>query len=223
MAYRNYGYTPEQPKPLLVPVIGVWRRFFAYFVDSFLMWLISVGLGILGFVLAFDANPGATIEQLVFDLDANVWVLNGASVLIMIIYYVGCWALGGQTVGKWLAGVKVVGDDGKSPSLATSIIRYLGYLFNNIVFSVGFLAIAFDKYKQGWHDRMAHTYVVPANVEIPPGIEPVFYNPNESNVADMMAVALYIFTSCILPFLVVLGLAFYAPSLIEELERMLNS
>lgn len=218
MAYRNYGYHPEQAKPFPVPVIGMWRRFFANLVDSFLMTVIGVGLVGLGLYLAYDSNPNASVEQLFLEFDTTTWVLNGASVLIAIVYYVGCWTLGGQTVGKWLTGIKVVGDDGNPPSLAAAAIRYLGYLLNNIVFSIGFLAVAFDKRKQGWHDKMASTFVVPATIEVPPGAEPVFVYPSESNTADTVAVGLYIFSVCILPFMVVLGLALFLPNLLNELD-----
>lgn len=218
MAYRNYGYTPDQPRPIVIPVIGMWRRYFAYLVDSFLTGLITGGLLFLGFFLALDANPNATLDQLILEFDATLWVLNGASILILIVYYVGCWALGGQTVGKWLLGIKVVGDDGQPPSLAASIIRYLGYLLNNIVFSIGFLLIAFDQRKQGWHDKMAHTFVVPATVEVPRGVEPLFVYPNESNTADTMAVGFYIFASCILPCIIGVLLAFYAPQLLSDID-----
>lgn len=221
MSYRNYGYHPEQAKPFPVPVIGMWRRFFANLVDSFLMTVIGFGLVGLGLYLAYDSNPNASIEQLFLEFDTTTWVLNGASVLIAIVYYVGCWTLGGQTVGKWLTGIKVVGDDGKSPSLAAAGIRYLGYLLNNIVFSIGFLAVAFDKRKQGWHDKMASTFVIPATIEVPPGAHPAFVYPSESNTADMLAVGLYVLCVCILPCILGIALATLAPELLRQIDPSL--
>lgn len=218
MAYRNYGYHPEKTKPFPVPVIGVWRRFFAYFLDSALMWFIGLGLLGLGVYLAYEDNPNTSIERLFLEFDTTTWVLNGASQLIIAVYYIGCWTLGGQTLGNWLAGIKVVGDDGNPPSLAASGIRYLGYLFNNIVFSVGFLAVAFDKRKQGWHDKMASTFVVPSTVEVPPGAEPVFVYPSESNTADTLAVGLYVLCVCILPCLLGLALATLVPELLRQVD-----
>lgn len=218
MAYRNYGYHPEQRQPFPIPVVGMWRRFAAHFVDSTLMGFMSLGLLLLGLFLAYDSNPDATVTQLLLEFDTTTWVLNGASVLIAIVYYVGCWGLGGQTLGKWIVGIKVVGDDGNAPSLAASGIRYLGYLFNNIVFSVGFLAVAFDRRKQGWHDKMANTFVVPSTVDVPPGVEPVFVYPSESNTADMLAVGLYVFSVCILPFVVGVALIVLAPEILSQLD-----
>ena len=218
MAHRSYGYHPEQAKSFPVPVIGMWRRFFAQLVDSVLMSLIGGGLVGLGFYLAYDSNPNASIEQLLLEFDATMWVLNGAAILIAIIYYVGCWTLGGQTIGKWLVGIKVVGDDGNPPSFAAAGLRYLGYLINNIVFSIGFLAVAFDKRKQGWHDKMANTFVVPSTIEVPVGAEPVFVYPSESNTADTLAVGAYILSVCIVPCV----LAFAFASLVPEVLRQLD-
>lgn len=218
MAYRNYGYQPERAKPMPIPVIGMWRRFFASLVDSVLMGFVSVVLVGLGIYLAFEKNPNASVERLVAEFDTTTWVLNGAAFVIGVIYYVGCWSMGGQTVGKWLAGIKVVGDDGNAPSLAAAGLRYLGYIINNLLFSIGFLAIAFDKRKQGWHDKMGNTFVVPSNIELPPGVEPVFVYPNESNTADVLAVAAYFFAVCILPCILVFGVAALAPDILRQID-----
>ena len=38
--------------------------------------------------------------------------------------------------------------------------RYFGYLLSVIPFGLGLLWVAFDKKKQGWHDKMSGTIVV---------------------------------------------------------------
>ncbi len=40
--------------------------------------------------------------------------------------------------------------------------RYLGYFASTIPLCLGFLWIAFDKRKQGWHDKLAGTVVIRA-------------------------------------------------------------
>jgi uncharacterized RDD family membrane protein YckC len=40
--------------------------------------------------------------------------------------------------------------------------RYFAYFVSTIPFCLGFLWVAFDKRKQGWHDKLAHTVVVRA-------------------------------------------------------------
>ena len=49
---------------------------------------------------------------------------------------------------------------GKKPSKKQFILRYLGYFLSSFVFCLGFIWIAFDKKKQGWHDKIAGTVVV---------------------------------------------------------------
>lgn len=41
-----------------------------------------------------------------------------------------------------------------------AFVRYIGYLVSGIVLSIGFLWVAFDGKRQGWHDKMAGTYVI---------------------------------------------------------------
>ena len=83
-----------------------------------------------------------------------------SGLIFSVVYYIGSWAKAGQTIGKMTIGVKVVGADGKPPSWGAAILRYIGYMVNIIVFSIGFLWIVFDGKRQGWHDKLAGTYVV---------------------------------------------------------------
>jgi len=41
-------------------------------------------------------------------------------------------------------------------------LRYLGYYVSTIVLFLGFFWVAWDKKKQGWHDKMARTVVIKA-------------------------------------------------------------
>ncbi len=48
---------------------------------------------------------------------------------------------------------------GKKPTLIQFVLRYVSY-FLSCIFFLGFIWIAFDKKKQGWHDKIAGTVVV---------------------------------------------------------------
>ncbi len=52
--------------------------------------------------------------------------------------------------------------DGTELTLTDALIRYLGLLLSCIVFLIGVIWVAFDANKQGWHDKIANTYVVKA-------------------------------------------------------------
>ena len=46
------------------------------------------------------------------------------------------------------------------PSTGKLIGRYFAYLVSIVPMFLGFLWIAFDKRKQGWHDKLAGTVVI---------------------------------------------------------------
>lgn len=81
--------------------------------------------------------------------------------LFLPVYHWLFTGLKGQTPGKMTVGIKVVNAQGDRPSLGIAALReVLGKLISTIVLCLGFLWIETDKQKQGWHDRIASTYVV---------------------------------------------------------------
>jgi uncharacterized RDD family membrane protein YckC len=68
----------------------------------------------------------------------------------------------GQTIGKKLMNIRVVKANGAPLTAADAILRYAGYYLNSIIFGIGWIWAAFDADKQGWHDKLASTYVVRA-------------------------------------------------------------
>jgi len=140
------------------PKAGWWVRFFAYFVDSL---IVGVPAGIVGSIIAAlaggmssstgQANGGA--------LALFYIILVGASVA----YFVYFWSQrDGQTIMNKAMNIKVVRVDGSPITVGTGIVRYIGYIVNDIIFGIpiGFIWAAFDPNKQGWHDKIAGTYVV---------------------------------------------------------------
>ena len=80
--------------------------------------------------------------------------------LVALAYFAGMWAWKGTTVGGVVLGLKVVRLDGRPVTLAVALVRGLAAAFSVIVFFLGFLWIAWDPDKQGWHDRIAGTVVI---------------------------------------------------------------
>lgn len=68
----------------------------------------------------------------------------------------------GQTPGKRLMGIRVVKANGAPLEAMDVIIRYIGYYINSFVFMLGWIWALFDSENQGWHDKLASTYVVRA-------------------------------------------------------------
>jgi uncharacterized RDD family membrane protein YckC len=58
--------------------------------------------------------------------------------------------------------IKVVKTDGSLLDYQGAFIRLIGYLVSSYCFGIGLIWAAFDAQKQGWHDKIAGTYVVKA-------------------------------------------------------------
>lgn len=86
----------------------------------------------------------------------------GAGFLIALAY---TWFFltrnNGQTPGKVLLKIRVIKANGSPISDGDAVIRYIGTMIN-FIFCLGWLWVLFDENRQGWHDKMAQTYVVKA-------------------------------------------------------------
>ena len=125
--------------------IGFLTRTLAFIVDSILLGVVT---GILtGVVFGGDLDRG-----------------QGLSTILGLAYYVYFWssAGGGQTLGMKALAIKVVKTDGTALSVTTAIIRYVGLIVAFLCLFIGVIWVAFDANKQGWHDKIAGTYVVKA-------------------------------------------------------------
>jgi len=125
--------------------IGFWRRFAAIVID-----IIAVGI------------VSSVLNALVFGGDQVRG--NGLSTLLGLAYYMYFWsAYGhGQTPGSRVLGIRVVKTTGAELTIMDAFIRYLGFLLSCIAIFIGVIWVAFDANKQGWHDKIAGTYVVKA-------------------------------------------------------------
>ena len=150
--------TPTPP-PMLMPTppdvnAGIVSRAAAFVVDALLtvvgILILSVGFGLVHAVFTgrFDTvsrlSPGPVLAS---------------SPLVFGLYCVAGWSLTGRTVGKALLGLRVVDRSGARPSTVRSIVRALGYLISSILW-LGFIWIAIDKKRDGFHDKIARTHVV---------------------------------------------------------------
>ncbi|MHB8324291.1 MAG: RDD family protein [Candidatus Dormibacteria bacterium] len=76
-------------------------------------------------------------------------------------YFVGFWGAVGRSPGMWLVGIRVVrAEDGGRLGFRRSLLRAAGYLLDLASCFVGFGWAAVDAHRQGWHDKIAGSYVV---------------------------------------------------------------
>jgi uncharacterized RDD family membrane protein YckC len=80
--------------------------------------------------------------------------------LVALAYFAGMWAWKGTTVGGIVLKLQLVRTDGQSVTFLVALVRALAAAFSVIFLFIGFLWIAWDRDKQGWHDKIAGTVVV---------------------------------------------------------------
>jgi uncharacterized RDD family membrane protein YckC len=171
------------PRPGPAPGVeyaGFWIRAGAYVIDS--LPFLVVGFIVMGTIMgtAIDLMrdvpmppPGSSPdspEYRAWELQitrrmnlamGDFYPFAGLFQLASIAYFVGFWTWRGQTPGMMLFGLRVARDsDGAKPGLARSLLRYVGYFVSWIALFIGFIWVAFDSRKQGWHDKIAGTVVV---------------------------------------------------------------
>ena len=76
-------------------------------------------------------------------------------------------AVGGQTIGKMLTGIRIVRKNGAGISFSTVLLRnVLGYFLTALTLGLGFLFAAFNHKGRALHDYIAGTTVVYARRSI---------------------------------------------------------
>ena len=103
-------------------------------------------------------------------------------VFIFLTYFIVPTGLFGRTVGKWVAGISVVDDQGEKPGIALAIPREaVGRFVSAITFGIGLIWVIFDDRRQGWHDKIAGTYVVIVPNSGGPGLLARMFAPQDEN------------------------------------------
>lgn len=125
------GQPPVMPDVLVYPKATFWERIAADLLDLIFVAIIGSWLGSMT-----------------------------ATLIIGLAYVTAMWAYKGTTIGGIVLGLKVVRVDGSPLSFAVALVRGLAAGFSGIVLFLGFIWIAWDSEKQGWHDKIAGTLVL---------------------------------------------------------------
>ena len=141
MAYQELVIPPlpSAASKYATTYAGFWIRACAYFIDSLLI---------------------STTTSIVLPLlppTLQIVVLLGT-----LCYFPLLWSrLGGSsTLGMRAFSLHVVGSDGQPISLPRAFVRALVLPFCFFLLYLGVAWVAFDSRKQGWHDKVAGTFVI---------------------------------------------------------------
>jgi uncharacterized RDD family membrane protein YckC len=119
-------------------------------------WLLSAILNLLGFQNIREAIP---LFDNFSDLLSTILIsLNG--VTIALAYFLVLWIFTGQTLGMMIMGLRVVAKDGSPLSFWQGLLRIFGLVISSLFLFLGYIWVIIDDRKQGWHDKIAGSYVV---------------------------------------------------------------
>lgn len=145
---------------------GFWRRLIAYLIDStitaivfFILFMIAVMAFFFGSISG--NNSGLFADLMYPEMTSSyvffIWIFYEAVSIAYFTYFHGTT---GRTPGKMFLGLQVISTEGAPISFGIAFLRAVGYLVSGALFNLGFIWIAFDKKKQGWHDKIAATVVI---------------------------------------------------------------
>ncbi|MDY0269320.1 RDD family protein [Trichloromonas sp.] len=140
-----------------LPKAGFWMRAVASLLDSLLLGLVqfvfSLVLGITAGSMFSGVEPHG--EAFVGLMTTLFGILVGLTYAIFFTGYCG------QTPGKMALHIKVIRTTGEEISYGRAFVREVpGKFLSGILLGIGYLMVAFDRQKQGLHDRIADTYVI---------------------------------------------------------------
>jgi len=133
-----------------VQYVGFWPRFLATIIDSIL--LSGIIYIILWFLIGPDIfNPEASYSMTQFTFES----------LIPFVVVMAFWITKSATPGKMLLKMRIVDSETyEKVSPSRLFLRYVAYFVSIIPLGLGLLWVAWDKKKQGWHDKIAKTVII---------------------------------------------------------------
>lgn len=159
----NQPETQIESPPLVQPDLvftgtgdyaGFWRRLGAFIIDVILLDAIYFGLVLLLLFVFSAASLGA------YDFAFLIFTCVVAPFLYWLYYALMESSSKQATLGKQALGIIVTDENGNKISFGRATGRLFARIVSIMIFSVGFIMIAFTQKKQGLHDIMAGTLVV---------------------------------------------------------------
>jgi len=129
-------------KKLDMKMAEVGARFGSFVLDQIILFVIGFVIGLI-----FGDIFG---DEIMFSL-----------ALLATAAYFTYFFGNGQTPGMTMAKIKLCRTDGTYPiGYGRGFLRWIGMIISSVAIYLGFLWILVDKNKQGWHDKIADTYVI---------------------------------------------------------------
>ena len=149
-----------------VDYAGFWVRFWALFIDTLILvgivflyngiWGLASGTGFWGGEVTDPLEPGAVASS-----GSSLWAVSSSILFLMFIaYFILFWRWRGQTLGKMVMRIRIVHFDGTGIGWGGAVMRLLGYIISIMLVLTGFFWVVIDVRRQGFHDKIADTFVI---------------------------------------------------------------
>jgi len=161
------GYAPIQATAGQTTYAGFWIRVVARIVDAVLLGIpfaiLFAIFAVAGGLFASTSNSNSQSSN-----GAAAALFGGAFVLLYLLalavtfgYWIYFWGKSGETIGMRLLHLRVIdANTGVPIGYGRATIRLLMTFVNTWACYIGWIWVAFDPRKQGWHDKVANSVVV---------------------------------------------------------------
>jgi uncharacterized RDD family membrane protein YckC len=124
------------------------RRFLSFIIDCLCVCLVSVVVGLMWGIFLPNCELNDETSEIMF--------------LVATIAYFSLLFGTGQTIGMMVMKLKLCRTDGTYPiGYGRGFLRFVAMIVPSSLFLyMGFIWILIDKENQGWHDKIADTYVI---------------------------------------------------------------
>ena len=128
---------------------GFWVRAVAFAIDAVVCTLVQMSFNALGYLLIGSAGEGSAAGPTAFFF----------TVIFAAAYWTTLHMVAGQTLGKGIVGVRVVGTDGALLTFGPAFLRYLASGLSLGIFGFGYLMAGLRRDKRALHDLIAGSRV----------------------------------------------------------------
>lgn len=152
-------YTPASPETRQEQkYVGFWARFAANFLDGI---LISIFVSPASIRIIYLLSKGEIRSDWISESACVAIAFYSVLYILSQVILLVLWYKKQASIGKMAIAAKIVdARTGKAPTKNQLIGRYFAYVLSCFPLGLGFLWIAFDSKKQGWHDKLAGTAVI---------------------------------------------------------------
>jgi uncharacterized RDD family membrane protein YckC len=165
----------DRPTPEALPKGGFWLRLVAVGLDVLFLNVVSCVVLVIVFLVtgvlqvimsevsAQNVGPFELIQIIQAAMQPHLPLFAAVYVSLLLaalLYRPVCHAVWGKTLGKKMVGLRVITIAGEPIGFGRALARTLALSISLAPLGLGCLWAAWSRHKQGWHDKLAGTYVI---------------------------------------------------------------